>query len=192
MDSWTTIVSKVYACSTPLKPYGTNFAGNDMTGARDREVSDSELLAWRWRTDHSDDPTIDPNGSGTIVVLADAVGVTVERIDERGETVWTGRVGDADSASIVTEPRVAYVALYRRGLSGARLQALDVSTGRVLWDAQLEALGPIHHSKYANVVQVRRIAGSIVVYGKEAAGRYVEARAVSNGQLIGHRILGAA
>jgi hypothetical protein len=160
-----------------------------MSAAGDRDQRDAELLEWRWSDDRSEDSSVRLPGDGTIRARPVDGGLAIDRIDGAGQTRWTAHVPDADEASIDAGAQAAYVALYRRGATGARMRAVDVETGLVLWEVSLEALGLFHHSKYANRVQVRLVEEWVVVYGDESSGRYVEARAATDGRLIGRRLL---
>ena len=73
--------------------------------------------------------------------------------------------------------------------SGCALYAFDLQTGRLKWTVNLTGLGPIAHSKYFNLVQTKMIGGRVVVFGWEAAGRYVEARDAATGAMISHQLV---
>jgi len=59
--------------------------------------------------------------------------------------------------------------------TGADLVGIDAKTGDVRVSRPLRALPDIGHSEYSAAVQLRDVAGYLVVLGNEAGGRYLEA-----------------
>jgi outer membrane protein assembly factor BamB len=160
-----------------------------MARSGDREPQDNPaLLDWRWGDDREGDG-VRVAGDGTVRLQAADGRLVIRAADAAGRTAWTEPVDDADAGSIDADDHTAYVALYRSGATGARLRALEVTTGRARWEVSLAGLGPVHHSKYANRVRVRLVATRVIVYGNEAGGRYVEVRAASDGRLVAHRVM---
>ncbi|MEM9453283.1 MAG: hypothetical protein AAGF11_03835 [Myxococcota bacterium] len=63
---------------------------------------------------------------------------------------------------------------YCAASSGAELVAVDPDTGARVRTIAVHTLGPIAHSEYFNEVELDERHGHLVVYGREAAGRYIE------------------
>jgi hypothetical protein len=161
-----------------------------MSSSDDRELQiPSERLEWRWHEGHNTGDAVHAPGDGKLSISSANEGVVIRRTDAAGRITWTSRIHDADAGRIDADALAAYAALYRTRVTGARLRALDVATGDVLWEVALEGIGLIHHSKYETRIQIRLIDGSVVVYGAESGGRYIEVRATADGRLLGHRVL---
>lgn len=100
----------------------------------------------------------------------------VSRLDPQGQPRWTTAVPSdfvPGAALVAADDRVILVH-HSIISSGATAVALDAATGRILWTTDLQALGPVAHSEYLNHVAVELQGGAIVVFGAEAAGRYIE------------------
>jgi hypothetical protein len=146
------------------------------------------LLEWRWPADGSDSGFGMPDGRSLHVAPARrAPGLTIRLVDAAFQTVWARGVRDADAWSATADEESVYVVLHRRQVTGARLEALDIRTGRQRWAVALEGLGPLHHSKYRNLTRAGLVGNAVVVYGDESGGRYCEARAAGDGRLLGRR-----
>lgn len=94
-----------------------------------------------------------------------------------------------DDTALVIDGGTLYSARHSDISTGCTLHAFDVQTGREKWAVALTGLGPIAHSKYFNLVQARVTGGRVVVFGWEAAGRYVEARDAATGAMISHQLV---
>lgn len=79
-----------------------------------------------------------------------------------------------------------FVADYPAISSGARLAAYELESGAALWTREAKGIGPQAHSEYFNVVQLRLIRGTLIAYGHEANGSYVEAVDPATGELREH------
>jgi hypothetical protein len=90
-------------------------------------------------------------------------------------------------ASLVLDGGTLYSARFSDISTGCTLHAFDAQTGRERWAVPLVAAGPVAHSEYWNVVQARVIAGAPVVFGWEAAGRYIESRDPATGAMLSHQ-----
>jgi hypothetical protein len=91
-------------------------------------------------------------------------------------TIWDHQLPDefVSDAAMLVDGDTLYLVYYSAISSGATVHALDFETGTERWATPVHGLGPIGHSKYANHVVVRMIQGLLVVFGNEAAGRYIE------------------
>lgn len=107
---------------------------------------------------------------------------------------WAVAVAPAhelSGAALAADGGRVFVAFYNRGSSGCQVAGFDGASGKQLWSIQLAGIGPIGHSKYYNRVQMRLIGGQPTVFGREAAGRYVEQRDAETGALVSHQLLPA-
>lgn len=84
---------------------------------------------------------------------------------------------------------VLYTTRFAPESSGCTVAAINLTTARVLWERRLTALGPVEHSKYRNRVNLVVRDATVIVYGNETAGRYIEAVDARTGALIRHHAL---
>lgn len=140
-----------------------------------RAASESLVrLTWAW----TGDPEV-WSGAKTTLPVAGLGELTVE--SEAFVLPDGRRVGLPQSLS--TTPQSAavmhdgqlFVAWGHPIASGATLSKIDVDSATVTWTTPLAGLGPIDHSQYFNDLQISVHHNHIVVYGNEAAGRYLEA-----------------
>jgi hypothetical protein len=155
----------------------------------------AQLIAWQWTTAQP------PSGmyQAPRVIRAGAIECTFVYDDKAfksrtscsssGRELW-GRIEPnafvADAALLI-DGATLYEASYSNISSGCILHAFDLQSGRERWAVSLTALGPIAHSQYYALVQLRVIGGQPVVFGWEAGGKYIEARDAANGALISNR-----
>ena len=66
--------------------------------------------------------------------------------------------------------------------------AVDLSTGKELWDSRLQGIGLVEHSAYLNLMNLDANFEVVEVWGNETMGRYLEIKDVTMGKTIGHRI----
>lgn len=96
-----------------------------------------------------------------------------------------------DQVALASDGRHLLIAHHSRISSGGRLIALGLGLGRpfggVVWQTQLEALGPVVHSKYRNDIQLEVRGDRVLVHGEESSGAYLEVRRVADGELVAHR-----
>jgi hypothetical protein len=68
-----------------------------------------------------------------------------------------------------------YVAVYNPSSSGCSVKAVDLTSGKELWNTHLQGIGPVAHFRYNNRVTFEfDKSGAIVVFGFESSGKYVE------------------
>jgi hypothetical protein len=85
---------------------------------------------------------------------------------------------------------VFYYADYHFGTYGCTLVAFDLLAGKELWRTNLKGIGPVRHSKYRNQVWIEPLyEGAVIVFGNEAAGKYIEIVDRKTGQTLGHRLV---
>ena len=85
-------------------------------------------------------------------------------------------------------PRLFWVR-YNGARAGGTLVAVDLETGVVAWERDLRALGEVAHSSYTNRIQMQMQGDTVVVYGLESLGRYLEVREAKSGNMILHKVL---
>ncbi len=68
--------------------------------------------------------------------------------------------------------------------TGVRLMCLEPNTGETRWSRHIFGIGPIGHSKYSNVFDMRYEGEHIVVQGLESSGKYVEVVSATTGESL--------
>ncbi|HKC84506.1 MAG TPA: hypothetical protein VKG02_00950 [Blastocatellia bacterium] len=97
---------------------------------------------------------------------------------------WRGPV---KSVFRIQEDRL-YYARFSDISSGGSVVAVDLSTGKELWDSPLQGIGPVEHSAYRNQMNLDANLEVVWVWGNESMGRYLEYKDVTTGKTIGNRI----
>jgi len=97
---------------------------------------------------------------------------------------WGGHV---NTVFRILEDRL-YYARFHPSASGGRVVAVDLSTGKELWDSPLQGIGPRAHSAYLNLMNLDASFKVVEVWGNESMGRYLEIKDVTTGKTVGHRI----
>lgn len=110
----------------------------------------------------------------------------VKVIITRDQKIAYEWVGHAYTVFQIVGDRLYYADYSSLG-SGGAIVAVNLATGKVIWRAPLEALGPIEHSKYLNRMNLQADANSVRITGNESAGRYVEVKDTATGRTIAHR-----
>lgn len=100
----------------------------------------------------------------------------VRRLGPGGKLRWKAElpfqfVGDAH---LLEHDGTLYVTHYCAIATGTTVYAFDGDTGARLWQTRPWGLGSIGHSKYRNQVELRWMHDHLAVFGKEAAGNYIE------------------
>ena len=111
--------------------------------------------------------------------------------DAKGAETWRAEIagqGQCGTAAMLEYDRRLYLVHYCSISSGGELYAFDSATGKRLRRDHLDGLGAISHSEYFNDIEIRLLHGHIVVFGKEAAGRYIEARHPDNSALVASQV----
>jgi outer membrane protein assembly factor BamB len=79
-------------------------------------------------------------------------------------------------------------ARFSPGASGAQVVAVDLITGKELWATDLKGLGPVEHSAYRNRLNLDATADTVIVFGYESQGRYVENLNTKTGKTTSHHV----
>jgi len=97
---------------------------------------------------------------------------------------WGGHVS---TVFRIQEDRLYYARFHPSG-SGGSVVAVDLNTGKELWDSRLQGIGPVEHSAYVNLMNLDANFKVVTVWGNETMGRYLEIKDVTTGKTVGHRI----
>lgn len=161
---------------------------------------------WHW--DRGDGDWGDNLGKRTTVVAGDTTFTLgylhpapagQHQSDERFGIIRTGSDGAAAWQAELGEHFVATGAMVRDGdtlyathhcgiSSGAKVSAVDSTTGQVRWTVDLQALGPVEHSKYRNETQIELDERGLVIYGNEVQGAYTEVLDPATGTQRSHSL----
>ena len=72
--------------------------------------------------------------------------------------------------------------------TGGEVVAVDLSSGKEVWRANLDALGNISHFGYSNRIRMEYRRDAVWVLGKESFGNYVEVKDPETGKTVAHRV----
>jgi len=155
-----------------------------------------ESIPWQWGEDaHERDRDVILNAAGgaRFTLSRNPAGTVtgIKRINAGEQEAWFTAVSTpfANTASLLVKGGRLYVALYSDIATGCEVMALDTESGKLLWRTRLQGLGPLHHSKYQNRVQLRFLDTWLVVFGDEAAGKYIEVLEPKHGGTISNRVV---
>jgi hypothetical protein len=95
--------------------------------------------------------------------------------------------GHLNTVFRILEDRLYYARFHPSG-SGGNVVAVDLSTGKELWESRLQGIGPVAHSAYENLMNLDANFEVVEVWGRESMGRYLEFKDVRTGKTVGHRI----
>jgi outer membrane protein assembly factor BamB len=82
---------------------------------------------------------------------------------------------------------VLYYPQFHPSSNGAALVAVDLTTGKELWKTQLQGIGPVRHFAYRNLINMEISKETVMIFGNESFGRYVEIVQLSTGKTVGHK-----
>jgi hypothetical protein len=95
----------------------------------------------------------------------------------------------AEEPSYFEDGGIFYYADYSTGSYGCKLVAYDLQAGKEIWRTQLKAIGPVNHSKYRNQVWIEPLDEvTVIVFGNEAYGKYIEIVDRTTGKTVGHKV----
>jgi hypothetical protein len=83
---------------------------------------------------------------------------------------------------------VLYYADFGPASTGCAVVACDLRTGKQLWKARLQGLGPIAHKDYRNAVNLDLEKYAVCVRGQECLGNYIEFVDLRSGKTVGHKV----
>jgi len=96
-------------------------------------------------------------------------------------------VGHRYSVFRILEDRL-YYANFSFASSGGTIVAVDLKTGKKLWESRLRAIGLIQHSQYSNRMILDANFEVVTIIGNESRGKYLEYKDAKTGRTVGHRM----
>lgn len=156
-------------------------------------AQEAEHLQWQWSDDYASVFKSMMNNSGDYEITVKKlphpgtgneleIGVSHP---ERGKIFqWPGH---RYTVFLIEGDRL-YWANFGSSGSGGEIVAVDLSTGKEIWRHRLLAMGEVVHSGYFNQMILVLRDKTVVVYGKESYGHYVEVINAETGQLVGHEV----
>lgn len=175
----------------------------DFVASRPTTVADAPT--WRWSA-HEDGqgaeqhrvlvpPANDTPGlicDLTFEKSPDKALVTCHESSYQGDTprklskLWSHELDSqfVDAGALRAHQGRLFVAHHSAISSGAKVLAYNLRTGALLWEKQLQANGPVDHSKYRNEVQLAPREHHILAYGRESGGSYIEILDARTGALV--------
>jgi hypothetical protein len=111
---------------------------------------------------------------------------------EWGFTLWKGKQAlyswASDSPLGFVRDGVVYHPVYHKGINGCDVVAFDLKAGKQRWRTELKGIGRFPHRLYRNEVTFAPFdERTLIVFGKESRGSYVEIVDLKTGKTVGHR-----
>jgi hypothetical protein len=110
--------------------------------------------------------------------------INVSRGDEQVLS-WDGH----QHSVFVQDGDVLYYTDFQDNSNGCTVIAYDMAKRRQVWRTHLKGIRVLAHSQYRNRINISKIDGTIVVYGKESFGRYIEVIDPGTGKTVGHKLV---
>ena len=182
------LLTAVFLLASGTAPSHIEAQGLSKSGIDYQKAADS--ANWGWEDDMAS-PFWGISQAGEKYTI-----VMVSRPNERhnltfkvlhGEKVVYTWLGHVKSVFRIQEDRL-YYARFSDISSGGSVVAVDLSTGKKLWDSPLQGIGPVEHSAYRNQMNLDANLEVVWVWGNETMGRYLEFKDVTTGKTVGHRI----
>jgi len=182
------LLTAVFLLASGTAPSHIEAQGLSKSGIDYQKTADS--ANWGWEDDKAS-PFWGISQAGEKYTI-----VMVSRPNERhnltfkvlhGEKVVYTWLGHVKSVFRIQEDRLYYARFSFSGTGGS-VVAVDLTTGKELWNSPLQALGPIEHSSYLNQMNLDANLEVVWVRGNESMGRYLEYKDVTTGKTVGHRI----
>jgi hypothetical protein len=108
------------------------------------------------------------------------------RVRKNGEDIVAWR---AHSASVfVRRGDMLYYADFSPSASGCRIVGYHLQAREEIWKTPLLGVGRLAHSMYHNRVNMKLDNRHLIIYGDEAASRYIELLDPFTGRIVGHRL----
>jgi hypothetical protein len=150
---------------------------------------------WAKETDWSWDVTLAGPAEG--IRQADKYTiVTISKPNDRSNLTFKVALGDKEVYSWeghtgtvfrILRDRLYYARFWPIS-SGGSIVAIDLTSGKTLWESELQAIGFVNHSTYSNEMISEANTNVVSVRGNESLGRYIEVKDVGTGKTVGHRI----
>jgi hypothetical protein len=114
--------------------------------------------------------------------LAGAFYIDPDQHKKPVELTWGDAAHAADDLHL-------YRVQFNRLANGANVVALSLRSGDIVWSSWVLGIGQVTHSRYSNQVEARIENGTLVIYGDEAGGDYVEVFS-AQGKRLSTKIVG--
>jgi hypothetical protein len=127
-------------------------------------------------------------GGGYEVEIVEPKEATMDptiRVRKDGEEIVAWRAHR--SSVFVRGGDLLYYADFSPHATGCRIVAYHLKAREESWKTPLLGIGPVSHSMYGNRVNLKLEGDHLIVYGDEAAGRYIEVLDRFTGRTVGHR-----
>jgi outer membrane protein assembly factor BamB len=111
----------------------------------------------------------------------------LRRLDAKGAVQWEQAASWREAARVVQVGSLLIVANYSPIATGTTLFALDVTTGKPAWTADVDSL-PIEHSKYANQVELELTERGLLLRGHESSQEFAQLFDVTSGKRLGSAV----
>lgn len=192
--------------TTPSQPQPTRPGAGlrpDFVASKPAPVADAPT--WRWRA-HLDGQGVErhrvivPPANDTPGLICeltfekspDKALVTCHESSYQGASprklskLWSHELDSrfVDAGDLLAHQGRLFVAHHSAIASGAKVFAYNLRTGALIWEKQLQANGPVDHSKYRNEVQLSPRAHHVLTYGRESGGSYIEVLDARTGALV--------
>ncbi|HUT12584.1 MAG TPA: HEAT repeat domain-containing protein [Thermoguttaceae bacterium] len=141
-----------------------------------RSIKETPIPPWRWNAEISSPLHCMTlyNGPYDLEIARKESGELVSRVRKDGRILHEWPV-HAMGTPFVIDSDVLYYPRLREFAAGCVLIAFDLKQGKKLWETDLEAMGPIAHSKYYNAgINLSLNEGILRIDGSEMAGTYTE------------------
>jgi hypothetical protein len=81
-----------------------------------------------------------------------------------------------------------YYALFGTNSNGAKIVAVDLTTGKEVWRSEVLGIGMKLHSSYSNSLNLSADPFSVKIFGNEMSGQYFESKRADTGVTTAHKI----
>ena len=143
------------------------------------EVKEAKLIVSGILTDEKENLTglLSLDDEKDILTLYDFYGKT-----KKWDYKFPGNIY-SETTSALSYGNILAVAYYCRISTGSNLMALDINTGKLLWNADVVQL-MIPHSEYYNTVTLDRYKDKILMAGYESGGTYLQVFDINSGKRL--------
>lgn len=147
---------------------------------------EAENVKWLWDETKLDNTAIYCGSQLNYVFdeMANTAKLQFSYVSGEVKIIWEGKNVFAETAFLYIEGNVLFAAIYSQGSTGCMILALNLETGKTIWERQLISLGSVGHSRYINKVQMILTDNKLVVFGWESGGKYIEVLETANGNLV--------
>jgi len=143
---------------------------------------------WRWNEDITSPLNCYTGGYDLRLDASGKVQRVVISLLDNGKIIYSW-VGHCYSVFMVADNRL-YYAKFRYTAPGGSIVAVDLKSGKEIWNSKLEgAAPPMGFSGYSNRMNLDVQGPIVILYGEESGGRrYVEYKDSATGKTVGHKL----